>query len=499
MYEEGTALADSSTIKDGRAQAIARAGETSEEVAMANIATDSQTPSEPQPPVDTTTATGIAAAVQSGALTPEQALDTVLERIRARDRKVHAFSLIREEAARAEARAMADRPELDVLPLAGVPIAVKNNIDVTGEVTRGGSRAGSDNPAQYDHPVVRRLRSAGAVIVGLTAVPEFGLWGVTDTPERITRSPWNQRFSAGGSSGGSGAAVGAGLVPVAHGNDGLGSVRIPAACCGVVGIKPGRALVPSQVGIDSWGGMTENGVLATTVADAALVLSVLADRPDLADLESPPALRIGLATASPAPLVRVDRAWTAAADLAAAAAVAAGHTVGVAELPYQGATFALALRWLANAAKDAATVAHPERLQRRTRTHVALGKLVLKSGLMRSAQVDRIEARLLDYFDSYGVVITPTLAAPPPRAGRWHARPWLSNVVANVRYSPFTPLWNLVGWPAVSVPMGLHPRTGTPVAAQLAGPPGSESTLLRLAAQLEAAHPWQRVAPDARS
>ncbi|MGW5105111.1 amidase [Nocardia sp. NPDC004123] len=461
---------------------------------MARTTADSDTPSD-RPPVDLTTATGIAAAVQNGSISPEDAVGAALDRIRARDRKLNAFSLVREEAARAEARTVAERPDLDMLPLAGVPIAVKNNIDVAGEVTRGGSLAGPDTPATGDHPVVRRLRAAGAVVVGLTTVPEFGLWGVTDGPGSITRSPWNTRYSAGGSSGGSGAAVGSGMVPIAHGNDGLGSVRIPAACCGVVGLKPGRGLVPAEVGLDSWGGMTENGVLATTVADTALMLSVLADRPDLADLETPSTLRIGLATGAPTPLGHIDLAWTAAADKAAAAASRAGHIIGVAELPYQGSTFALLLRWLGNAAREAATVQHPDRLQRRTRVHVALGKAVLKSGLLRPSQVDRVEARLLDYFERYDVVITPTLATPAPRARRWHSRPWLANVLANTKFSPFTPLWNLVGWPALSLPMGLHPRTGTPVAAQIAGPPGSESTILRLAAQIEAAHPWQRVAP----
>ncbi|WP_458689172.1 amidase [Nocardia tengchongensis] len=488
MYDEGTALA----------AGIADAG-TTEDVAVAvtgrdrgdNVADSDNAPE--RPAVDLTTAIGVATAVQNGSLSPEDAVEAALTRIRGRDRKLNAFSLVREEAARAEARAVAERADLDMLPLAGVPIAVKNNIDVAGEVTRGGSLAGSDEAAGGDHPVVRRLRAAGAVVVGLTHMPEFGLWGVTDEPGSITRSPWNTRYSAGGSSGGSGAAVGSGMVPIAHGNDGLGSVRIPAACCGVVGLKPGRGLVPAEVGLDAWGGMTENGVLATTVADTALMLSVLADRPDLADLDTPQTLRIGLATGAPVPLTHVDLAWTAAADKAAAAASLAGHIVGVAELPYQGVTFALLLRWLANAAREAAIVAHPERLQRRTRTHVALGNAVLKSGLLRASQVDRVEARLLDYFERYDVVITPTLATPAPRARRWHSRPWPANVLANVKFSPFTPLWNLVGWPAISIPMGLHPRSGTPVAAQIAGPPGSESTILRLAAQIEAAHPWQRV------
>ncbi|WP_324189299.1 amidase family protein [Nocardia otitidiscaviarum] len=456
------------------------------------VATSTHTPGTAR--VDTSTAGAIAAAVRDGVLSPLLLVEEALARIQARDRNMNAFSVVRAEAARAEARAVAERADLDVLPLAGVPVAVKNNVDVAGEVTRAGSLAGRDRAAETDHPVVRRLRSAGAVVVGLTAVPEFGLWGTTDSPAGVTCNPWNPKFSAGGSSGGSGAAVGSGMVAVAHGNDGLGSVRIPAACCGVVGVKPGRGLVPAEIGVDSWGGMTENGVLATTVADAALMLSVLADRPDLADLESPPSLRIGLATAPPLPLGRVDRHWDAAARKAASAAATAGHHVESAELPYQGATFALMLRWVANAAREAATVAYPDRLQARTRAHIALGKLALRSGLLRPAQVDRIEARLLDHFERYDVVITPTLATAPPRARRWHKLPWLANVVANVRYSPFTPLWNLVGWPALSIPMGIHPRTGTPVAAQLIGQPGSEATLLRLAGQLESAHPWRRTA-----
>ncbi|WP_405488197.1 amidase [Nocardia sp. NBC_00511] len=487
MYDEGTTLAAHGTIS-------ATTAESTEEATVARTTTDSDTPDTP-PPVDTTTAAGIAAAVQNGSLSPEETVVAALDRIRARDRKLNAFSRVREDAARAEARELAGRADLDMLPLAGVPIAVKNNIGVAGEATLAGSEATATTGAAVDHPVVERLRAAGAVVVGLTAMPEFGLWGVTDQPGGITRSPWNARYSAGGSSGGSAAAVGSGMVTIAHGNDGLGSVRIPAACCGVVGLKPGRALVPSEVGVDSWGGMTENGVLATTVADAALMLSVLADRSALADLETPPTLRIGLATGAPMSLIRVDSAWTAAADKAAATASQAGHILGVSELPYQGVSFALALRWLANAAREAAAVPNPERLQRRTRMHIALGRVVLKSGLLRTSQVDRIEARLLDYFERYDVVITPTLATVPPRARRWHSRPWLTNVLANVKFSPFTPLWNLVGWPALSIPMGVHPRTGTPVAAQLAGPPGSESTLLRLAAQIEAAHPWQRIAP----
>ncbi|MFI9505837.1 amidase [Nocardia sp. NPDC052566] len=434
----------------------------------------------------------IAASVRDGSTTPTEAVAAALDLIAAENWKVNAFSVVRAERARAEAAALEQRSDLDVLPLAGVPIALEHHIPVEGETVLAGSAATDTAPAGADHPVVRRLRAAGAVIVGLTTVAEQGLWAMTDSQGRITRNPWNVGRTAGGSSGGAAAAVAAGLVPVAHGIDGLGSVRIPAACCGLFGIKPGRHTVPAEIGVDSWSGMAENGVLATTVADAALTLSVLAARPDLAEVDPPGRLRIGLAVAPPSRFFRVDRHWTAAAGTAGSAAAAAGHLVEPTTLPYGDALLALFLRWLATGTRDAATLPHPDRLQRRTRRHLALGRLVQRLRLVRPAQIDRVETRLLEFFERYDVVITPALATPPPRARAWHAGGWLANALTSARYSPFTPIWNLVGWPAASIPMGTHPRSRTPVAAQLAGPPGSESTVLRLAAQLETLHPWRR-------
>ncbi|WP_378736422.1 amidase family protein [Nocardia brasiliensis] len=437
-------------------------------------------------------AAAIAAGVRDGSLTATEVVETALARIVAEHRNTNAFSVIRTEKARSEAALLEQRADLDVLPLAGVPIAIKHNIAVAGETMRCGSAATDTRPVADDHPVVRRLRAAGAVVVGLTTMPELGLWGTTDTQDRITGNPWNVARSAGGSSGGSAAAVAAGLVPVAHGNDGLGSIRIPAACCGVFGIKPGRHTVPAEIGLDAWSGMVENGVLATTVGDAALALSVLAARPDLAEVEPPGRLRIGLAVAPPSRFFLVDRHWTNAARTAASVAAAAGHVVEPTTLPYGDAMLSIFLRWLAVGCRDAAALPHPELLQPRTRRHLALGRKVARLRLVRPSQVDRVEARLLEYFERYDVVITPTLAGPPPKARAWHNRGWLANVLASSRFSPFTPLWNLVGWPAASIPMGMHPDVGTPVAAQLAGPPGSESTLLRLSAQLESLHPWRR-------
>ncbi|RJO77896.1 amidase [Nocardia panacis] len=431
----------------------------------------------------------IAARVREGSAPTSEAVEAALRAIAAENWKVNACTVVRVERALAEAQALNQRADLDVLPLAGVPVAVEHTVAVAGETVLAGSAATDDAAACTDHPVVRRLREAGAVIVALTAVPELGLWPTTDAPDRITRNPWNTARTTGGAAGGAGAAVAAGLVPIAHGGDGFGALRIPAACCGVFGIKPGRHTVPGAA--ESWSGLAEHGVLATTVGDAALALSVLAARPDLAETDPPERLRIGLALTPPARVFRVDRYWSAAAHTAAATAAAAGHLVQPVTLPYSDALLAVFLRWLA-AGVNAAALPHPERLQRRTRTHLGLGRLVQRLRLVRAGQLDLVEARLSEFFERYDVVITPALAGPPPRARAWHAASWLTNILACVRFSPFTPLWNLVGWPAAVLPMGTHPGALTPVAAQLAGPPGSETTLLRLAAQLESLRPWRR-------
>lgn len=430
-------------------------------------------------------AAALAARVRAGTITPVDVVTEALARIASENRKINAFTVVRAEQARAEALELAARDDLDELPLAGVPIAVKQNIGVAGVPTRTGSAATATDPAAADHPVVARLRAAGAIVVGVTAMPELGLWATTDEDGTVTRNPRDVGRSAGGSSGGAAAAVAAGLVPIAHGNDGLGSIRVPAAACGVFGIKPGRQVVPAGIGADSWAGMAENGVLATTVSDAALALSVLAERCDLAELRAPHRLRIGLAVAPPSRLVRMDRHWTAAARTAGARAAAAGHLVEPIDLPYGDSALAMLLRWPSVGLGDAERLPNPELLQRRTRRHLAVGRAIRRLRLVRPSQVDRIEAGMVDFFENFDVVITPTLAAPPPKAKRWSSRGWAANVLASARYAPFTGVWNLLGWPAASVPMGTHPEAHTPLAAQLAGPPGSEATLLGLAAQLE--------------
>src|SRR5262245_43453856 len=201
------------------------------------------------------TAKQIARAVRRGDTSATAVVADHLDHIRETDEILRAFRVIRAGEAIAEAEKVDEQPDLGNLPLAGVPIAAKENTAVAGLPMWNGSAAARAPVAETDHEVVRRLRGAGAVVVGVTRMPELGLWGTTDDDTAVTRNPWRTDRTPGGSSGGSAAAVSAGLVPIAHANDGLGSVRIPAACCGLVGIKPGRGAVPPQPGAHDWFGL----------------------------------------------------------------------------------------------------------------------------------------------------------------------------------------------------------------------------------------------------
>jgi amidase len=357
--------------------------------------------------------------------------------------------------------------------------------------------AGSDpEPQQQDHEVVRRLRRAGAVVVGITRLPELGVFGTTDSSFGVTRNPWDRMRTPGGSSGGSAAAVASGTVPVAHANDGMGSIRIPAACCGLVGIKPGTGVVPSELGRGSWFGMAENGPLATTVADAALVLSVLAGRSELAEVEEPNNLRIAVSTKAPLALTPVDKHWAAAARESADLLRGAGHTVSANDPPYgQLLPPAELVRWFAGTSVDVEELAEPKRIAARTRRHAAVGRVARRIGLPRENGRARWQSRAERFFADFDVLLTPTLAQPPVPAKAWSERGWLANLLSNARYAPFAAPWNLAGWPAMSVPAGLDP-SGLPLGVQLVARPGGESTLLGLAAQLERLRPWPRTAPD---
>nr|WP_055504848.1 amidase [Nonomuraea pusilla] len=461
----------------------------------------------------------IATAVRHGDVTPVTVVEEHLDVIAARDPRVGAFRLVRERVLE-EARALERRPDLERLPLAGVPVAVKDNLAVAGESTRLGSAATSPDPAAEDHETVARLRAAGALVVGLTNLPELGLVAFGDSAYGTVRNPWKPDRTAGGSSSGSAAAVAAGMVPIALGNDGMGSLRIPAACCGVLGFKPGPGVVPRPE--DDWGGLTENGPMARTVPDLALALSVLAGDPTLAEAwrggrrveAQPPPLRsvwagddevwepappqdgpepFDLRVAyAPQPLpfgLTVDREFQAAVRAAAETLRVAGHTVVEhgRRLPAWLGPSTIAV-WLGRAAISARGLDR-RRLERRTRGLARAGRVLGRLGLDGVRGRDRWSAYGADqWFGDADVLLMPSLAAPPPPADRWGERGFLRNAVANVRYSPAAGPWNMSGWPAMSVPVATH-STGLPIGVQLVAPPGGEPLLLGLAAQLQAANP----------
>lgn len=446
-------------------------------------------------------ATEIADEVRAGRRTSVDTVAESLARIRAYDDDVAAFQVVRGERALAEAAEVDARADRGTLPLAGVPVAIKDNVPVAGEPMRVGSAATDDAPQSADHPVVQRIRAAGGVVVGLTRVPELCVFGATDSVHGITRNPWDLARTPGGSSGGSAAAVSSGMVPVAHGNDGMGSVRIPAACCGLVGIKPGLGVVPAQLGSTDWYSMSENGALATTAEDAALLLSVMADDPALARI-LPVGERLHVAVSFRAPVagVAVDPAWAAAADRLASMLRGEGHEVRHAEpvsatdAAGNAAAIAGLVRWFAGTAADADEL-DSARLEPRVRRHAMLGRLVRRTPLMDERLRDAWIRHADEFLREYDVLVTPALAQPPINARRWFSGGWSSTMLANIRYAPFAAPWNVAGMPAIVIPMGVHPTAGTPVAAQVVARRGREALLLSLAAWVEQVRPWRRTAP----
>lgn len=446
----------------------------------------------------------IADAVRRGEVAPRVVVQEHLDRIEQLNPQLNAFRRVRHEEALAEVDKLAVRSDLGELPLAGVPVAVKDNVPVAGEQTRRGSAAGPATVNAADHPAVARLRAAGAIVVGLTNVPELCLIGMTDSVYGITRNPWDRDRTPGGSSGGSGAAVAAALVPIAHGNDGLGSVRIPSACCGLVGIKPGTGVVPAadvEGGEPPWFGLTENGVLGTTTRDAALTLSVMADSPDLAkpvDVAEFGTLRIGLSVRALQLGVPMDKQCIAATVGVGKQLTELGHTVAR-HTKYYPAWLgtSIMLNWFAAAQVDG-RMYDKSRLERSTRGFLRIGNTLNTMRLTGSGTHKRWRTKTADaFFGDIDVLVLPALTEPPPLALRYGDRSATRNVITNIKYASLFAPWNLAGWPAMHVPVGVH-DVGTPLGVQLVARPGGERLLLALAAQLEAARPWPRHAPDYR-
>lgn len=439
----------------------------------------------------------IAERVRIGELKPTEVVRAHLEHIASLDHRIGAFQLVRAEKALAEAEEVGARPDLGSLTLAGVPVAIKDNVAVAGEPIRHGSAATSDAPCEEDHLLVRRLRDAGAVIVGVTRMPEFGLWGATDNAFGLTRNPWNLARTPGGSSGGAAAAVSSGMVPIAHANDGLGSIRIPSAACGVFGLKPSAGVLPLEAGDNTWFGLAVNGAIATTVGDVGLALAVMADRPGLGEVEPPGReLRVALSTKSPLVTASVDPRLSAAVAATGRLLAEAGHAVVRADPPYSTkAATAILVRWFQGLIRDADEI-DLRRLEPRTRKHAAFGLLLRRFVEVREEHRERWQRAVGRFFEEFDVLITPATATTPIAARDWRRRGWLANVWANTRFAPFSASWNFAGYPAAAVPAGPHPN-GLPLGVQVVASAGEEALVLSVARQLEVLRPWPRHAPIA--
>ncbi len=452
-----------------------------------------------------------AAMLAGGGVSSAELVELSLARIAATQPTLNAFRCVREEAARAEARA-ADRRLAagERLPLLGVPVAIKDDVDLAEEQTRFGCR-GVFERKREDCEAVRRLRAAGAVIVGKTHTPEIGQWPLTEGPEwGATRNPWSLAHTPGGSSGGAAAAVAGGLVSAALGSDGAGSVRIPAAWTGLVGIKPQRGRISTWPEAESFNGLTCLGPLTRTVADGALLLDVLRGN-RAGDLHAPPPpsepyaraarrdpgrLRIALSERIPfsgAP-AKLDPRVRAAVRRLAEVLRDLGHEVveddpryGLIGLPFMPRSTCGVGDWAAN-------VRDPALLDRRTRGNARMGRVLRPLlGLARALE-GPLQRQVGGVFSRVDVVLAPTTAQPPLEVGALDGlAPWATDRVV-VAACPYAWPWNVLGWPGVNVPAGLTGE-GLPIGAQLLGPANSESRLIALAAQLEAAERWHERRP----
>ena len=436
-----------------------------------------------------------------GVITAPELLVVYLERIGRLDPELRSYRVVLADSAREAAAAAQTRLDTgERLPLLGVPIAIKDDVDVAGEVTTYGSAA--HGPARTaDAEVIRRLRDAGAVIIGKTTVPEMMVWSFTETLTfGSTRNPWNTGYTPGGSSGGSGAAVAAGLASMALGSDALGSIRIPSTWCGLFGIKPQRDRVP-MTPHDAWNGLSVNGPLARTVEDAALFLDVTAPGNGFvaAARKEPGRLRIALSTKVPPPLTaRVGRAQRAAVEEAATLLRELGHQVVTRDFDYpMSGVYGQALpRFFRGVYDDVKALPHPERLDRRTRAFARIGGMLSDSRINSIRGVGKRIGRThpVDLRRCRCGHHALVRRSGPSRVGAYQRRGAISTMTLVARRVPFQGIFNVTGQPAAVVPWDLDDN-GVPTSIQLVGRPFDESTLLSLGAQIEQARPWANRRP----
>jgi amidase len=439
--------------------------------------------------------------IRSREVSSRELTELYLERIARLDPQLNAFRVTRDERALAEADQADGRNRAgDRRPLLGVPIAIKDDCDVAGEATAFGTYA--NGAVSADAEVVRRLRSAGAVILGKTHVPELTITPWTEsTAYGASRNPWDVHRTPGGSSGGSGAAVAAGLAGVALGSDGAGSIRIPAACCGVFGLKAQNGRVPTAPVVEPWHGMSMWGPISRRVADSALVYDVIKDGgPSFAEAagRDPGKLKIAISMKTP-PLtgVQPDDEQRSGVLAVADALRSLGHEVIEREidypLPVAGNVLARYLRGIA----DQASGMDRRRLSHRARGYQRLGGAVPMALVDRAKAAAAADGEALARMFEGGVsaVLTPMFTRRPPEVGEYEGRGALWTFLGSVRFVPYCGAYNHTGQPAASVP-ATWTGDGFPVGAQLIVPRDGEPVLLSLSAQLEEALGWADRRPE---
>jgi amidase len=446
----------------------------------------------------------LAELVRSKEVSPSELVELYLDRISRIDPKVNAYRVVFGERARADAERAEERLAAgEEALLLGVPVAIKDNVDYAGEVTTHGTAAYGE-PAAEDGLIVRRLRDAGAVILGKTTLPELAIYGFTESPTwGDTRNPWDPSRTCGGSSGGSGVAVAAGMTAIAHATDGAGSIRYPAAYCGLFGLKPQRNRISLWPDREHWYGLSVSGCVSRTVMDNALYLDAMSG-PEKGDFDSPPPferplveaakaapgkLRIACTTKTvlPVPKAReVIAAYEETIDLLRSL----GHEVTEAAPrlgPLVTDFYPLYFRGIRD---EALTLPHPDRLSDQTKGFMRLGRLFSDRRLAKVRdRMPAASARIQELWRDHDVLLTPATAQLPVEIGHWRGKGALRTINGMSNVYPYAAAWNFTGQPAATIPAGFTDG-GLPRSVMLIARPNDEATLISLGAQLEAERPW---------
>jgi amidase len=467
-------------------------------------------------PIDPfTSAVELAAAIRHKKVSPVEVADCYLERMDELDPRLNAFCYradddVREAAsAAADAVVRADTTE-DLPPFHGVPLPIKDLVDVAGWPTTHGSAGAGQALAAESDPVVQRFVDAGFVLLGKTTTSEFGTVPFTESEALgISRNPWDPDRMPGGSSSGAGVAVAAGMAPIAHAEDGGGSIRVPASCNGLVGLKPTRGLVTNAT-IDLEG-LATSGVLTRSVADTAAALDVLARHDPAAwwspptpprsftnamEMDPPSGLRIGVFADSPIDGINVDRACATAVYTTISILESVGHHTVDTPLPLPPPDELIAaFTTIWNLGGAGIELADPNRVEPHNRAlrDAARGidSWAYAEGVRKTQRLSR---RIVEGFlASFDLLVTPTMACLPPPVGAWRAGTDddpLTALISSYPMAVFTSLFNVTGQPAISVPIHHDEATGLPVGVQIVAAPWREDLLLQVSRTLELAHPW---------